>query len=344
MRVAIVGASGNAGTAILERITESAEETEVVGIARRMPDDTVAPYRAARWRSIDISASLAAHRLADAFEGCDVVVHLAWLLQPNHDERVMRRTNIDGTRAVLRAVERAGVRHLVVASSLAAYSPGVKSPRVTEDAEARGISGSHYGRMKGEQEALLDIFERHHAGVTVARVRPGLIFSAEAGTEIGRYFIGPWIPKRLLTAVPLVPLPASFVFQAVHAHDVGDAYWRIVQQGAGGAFNVAAEPVLTPDLLARALGARRIPMPSRVLRVVVHILWSARLLAADPGWVDLARKTPVMSTQRARTELGWSTRHDSTEALARVIRGVVEGDGRQGSPLLKPRRWPWQRL
>ncbi|WP_367882238.1 hypothetical protein [Rathayibacter oskolensis] len=43
----------------------------------------------------------------------------------------------------------------------------------------------------------------------------------------------------------MLPLPKSLIFQGVHADDVADAFWRVLDQRAGGAFNIAAEPVLT---------------------------------------------------------------------------------------------------
>ena len=48
-------------------------------------------------------------KFKDFFTGADAVVHLAWQIQPSRDRAQMRRTNIDGTRAVVIAARRAGV-------------------------------------------------------------------------------------------------------------------------------------------------------------------------------------------------------------------------------------------
>src|SRR3954464_10914328 len=93
MRIAVVGASGNVGTALLRRLhaaqSERADDLEIVGIARRVPDATQAPYDGVTWVALDVAAGDARQRLAEAFKGCDAVVHLAWVLQPNHDEEKM---------------------------------------------------------------------------------------------------------------------------------------------------------------------------------------------------------------------------------------------------------------
>ena len=60
----------------------------------------------------------AAQRLRDVFESAEVVVHLAWAMQPNHDEPVMQATNVHGTARMLQAAGAADVPHVVVLSSV----------------------------------------------------------------------------------------------------------------------------------------------------------------------------------------------------------------------------------
>ncbi|GAA3678208.1 NAD-dependent epimerase/dehydratase family protein [Arthrobacter ginkgonis] len=344
MRIAIVGATGNMGTALLHRIRTAQRDgypggLEVVGVARRLPDSSAEPYDAADWHAVDVSAGDAADRLAEAFAGCDAVVHLAWVVQPSHDEDAMRRINVDGTAAVLEAAARAGVGHVVCASSVGAYRARPKDRRVDESWPADGIPSSSYSRFKGEQESLLDRFAAQHPEVKVARLRPSLIFQARAGSEVRRFFVGPWLPvggvHRL--RLPLLPYPKAFVFQAAHAQDVAEAYWRVLDRGAVGAFNVAGEPVLGPDAVASLFGARRwLPLPTGLVRGAVAAAWRLRLLAADPGWVDMAAGAPLMDTTRAREELGWAPRKSSLEALRDVVTGLGEGRGVEASPPLHP--------
>lgn len=127
MRVAVVGATGNAGTAVLEALHNTPEVDSILGIARRMPNDAIAPYAGCDWTSIDIAAASSAEQaesqLAEAFQGVDAVIHLAWLIQPNTERELLRRVNVEGTRRVANAAAAAGVSHLVVASSVGAYSP-----------------------------------------------------------------------------------------------------------------------------------------------------------------------------------------------------------------------------
>lgn len=337
MRIAIVGASGNVGTALLRRLQQD-QGHEVIGIARRKPDAGAEPYSTAAWHSIDVGSVTAPARLQAVFAGCDAVVHLAWAIQPNHHEDELRRINVTGSANVFEAACRAGVPHLVYASSVGAYSPGPKDRRVGEEWPTGGISTSHYSRHKAEVERILDRTEAANPQTVVARLRPGLIFQSGQAQEVGRYFLGPLLPVQLSRLrVPVLPLPRQLVFQAVHADDVADAYFRVLQRKARGAFNVAAEPVLDGSTLPQVVGARRaVPIPLGLLRGLVRASWQLHLQRSDAGWVDMGAQVPVMDTARARTELGWAPAKTSQEAVAAVLGGMQQGSGVEGSAPLRP--------
>lgn len=340
MRVVVVGATGNVGTAVLRRLAEarlagdgragSPEGLEVVGVARRRPDAHVAPYDVALWHAVDVGAPDAIDRLAAVFRGADAVVHLAWALQPTHDIPAQHRTNVTGTENVLAAVARAGVPQVVVASSVGTYR-GVdvdgKRTAVDESWPATGIPTATYSIHKAANEAAMDRFEAAHPSVVVTRLRPGLIFQRAAAAEIRGLFLGHLVPMSIVRWVrwAVLPLPLPFVFQAVHADDAADAYWRAIDRQAGGAFNIAAAPVLNPPRMARAfgmLGAVRAPM--WFIRGLVTLTWRLRVQPTDAGWVDIAAGVPIMRTDRARSELGWEPRHTSEEALRELVTGFAD--------------------
>lgn len=344
MRIVVTGATGHVGTALLERLLEARNEyggdLEIVGIARRRPDQEAEAYRDVEWHTLDIGDEGVQPALAKALAGADAVVHLAWLIQPNHDRELLRRTNVEGTAHVLAAATSARVAHVVCASSVGAYSPTSKDPRRNEEWPAGGIRSSHYSTDKAAQERLLDGFAQENPGVVVSRLRPALTFSAGAGSEVGRYFLGRFLARLVPRKpwLPLLPVPQEMVFQAVHAADVADAYWRVLEKRAAGAFNIAAEPVLDPNALGWVFGAQRlVPLPLPVLRAAVEISWHLRLQATDGGWIDMASGAPIMDTTRARTILGWTPRRTSLEALTDMLDGLGSGMGWKPSPPLAPR-------
>ncbi|MEU6072252.1 NAD-dependent epimerase/dehydratase family protein [Micromonospora sp. NPDC047074] len=335
MRIVVVGATGNAGTALLRRLRRE-RGVELVGVARRLPGpDCGEPYDQVEWHSCDIGLPGAPGQLAEILAGADAVVHLAWQIQPSHDQRVLRRTNVGGSTAVIEATVLAGVPALVYASSVGTYASGPKDQPVSERWPATGVPGSSYSVHKAEVEALLDRAEREHPGLRVVRLRPGLNFQRAAATEISRYFLGPFVPTRLLRfgRIPLVPANRRLRMQAVHTDDVADAYARAVLGDARGAFNVAADPVLTPELVARHFHGWTVPVAAPVLRAAAALTWRARLQPIDAGWVRLALHAPLMSSERAETELGWRPRHDAVSALKELFAGMAEGAHTASPPM-----------
>ncbi|WP_229069225.1 NAD-dependent epimerase/dehydratase family protein [Actinoplanes sp. DH11] len=331
MRVVIVGASGNAGTALLRRLsTES--DIEVTGISRRVPPD---PYPATDWHAVDVGADDATGRLTSIFQGADAVVNLAWQIQPSHDQRRLYETNVLGSRAIFRAALRAGVSTLVQASSVGVYAPGPKQAFVTEEWRRTGVIESSYSRHKALVERMLDEIESDHPTLRVVRLRPGLIFQRVAGTEIGRYFAGPLLPARLLRFgwIPVLPDHPDLRMQAVHADDVAEAYHSVLRADVRGAFNLAAGPVLDPAVAARAFHGVRVPVPGVALEGAAALSWWLRLQPVDRGWVRLGLKAPLMSCDRAAAELGWRPRTDALTALRELVTGLAERAHTSSPPL-----------
>ncbi len=340
MRIVITGATGNVGTALLQLLAEDPAHS-VVGISRR-PGPAEPPYDRAEWVSADLATPESTAVLAEACAGADAVVHLAWLIQPSYDRELLRRTNQGGSARVIEAVRQAGVAHLVHFSSVGTYSPAEDAQPVSEDYPHGGVASSPYSVDKAAVEQLLDEFEAELAGeasptTTVTRMRPGLILQAAAASEIARYFLPRPVPVSLLrqSMLRLVPFPVGIHLQFVHARDVARAVLLVLEQRAGGAFNVATEPVVDRDSWRSMFGGVLPPAPIAALRSLVHASWAAHLQPVDPGWIDLAANVPVLSTSRIR-ELGWRPERGAEQVLREFLDALQEGRG-TASPALTPR-------
>jgi UDP-glucose 4-epimerase len=328
VKVVVTGATGNVGTSAIEALSAREEIEEIVGLARRTP--SWRPEKT-NWVSADVVSS----PLEPLFEGADAVIHLAWAIQPSHDAETLKRINLDGSRRVFDAVGAAGVPKLIYASSVGAYSPGPKDHLVSEDWPVGGTETSFYSRHKALVEGQLDEFEARVPEVKVVRLRPALIFKREAATEIRRLFAGPFLPSFLLRGglIPAIPRLAGLRFQVVHTSDVGRAYALAAVRDVRGAFNLAAAPPLGLKDLAVVLHARTFPLPVTLVRRLADLSWRMRLQPTPPGWLDMAMDVPLMSSARAERELGWQPEVSAIEALAELIKGLREGDGKSTPPL-----------
>jgi UDP-glucose 4-epimerase len=328
MRIVITGASGNAGTALLQTLAAHGGH-ELVGVSRRHPPE-VAPYDAAEWACIDIAEPDATSRLTAVFAKADAVIHLAWLLRPSHDREARRRTNQDGTAAVVEAAIQAGVSHLVHQSSIGAYAPA-SGKLVDETWPTTGVPTLGYSVDKAAAERIVDRAEDH---MVVTRVRPALIFQDAAASEVARYFLGPLVPNWLVRRAVLrfAPFPDALAFQVVHADDVAAALQLIVETQAGGGFNVAADPVIDRATFREVFGGVGPPLPPPILRAAAAATWRARLQPTEPGWLDLAASAPRLDTTRLRA-LGWSPSRDARDVLGGFVDAIGRSAGHPG-PLL----------
>lgn len=350
MRVVIVGATGNTGTAVLEELASRAEISSVLGIARRLPEAEAAPYNQAEWKTADVQFPESVQRLTELFTGADAVIHLAWLIQPNSKRELLRRVNVNGTDHVLQAAAAAGVKRIAVASSVGAYSAVSDDEPRDESWGTEGIADSHYSEDKAAQERVTDEFEALHPEIALARIRPGLIFQSGAGSEIQRYFAGQLAPVQLLQKFrpPMLPMPQGIRAQAVHARDVANAYAEAILRGARGGFNIAADDVLTGEKIAAVVAGRQhgrasLPIPFSPLKPLVKAANRAHLLPMDEGWLAMAKHVPIMDTTRARTELAWEPTSTGAEALAELIDGMAEGSGRSSIPMRARGKAPYDR-
>ena len=341
MRIAVTGASGNVGSALLRRLV-AVEGHDVVGIARRTPGDTSAPpFDSVEWVSTDLTENASIPALTKAFERVDAVVHLAWGFQPSHDLRYLEELGVGGTRRVLDAVGAAGVGHLVHMSSVGAYSPKRDDAPVDESWPTHGVPTSPYSRHKAAAERLLDDYEERGGGAVVSRMRPGIVGQGTAGSALLRYGLPAIVPARAIGWLPVLPLDKRLRIPMVHADDVADAITRVLDSRAPGAFNLEAEPTITTEVIAEVLGAHPVHVPSTAVRLAVSASWHARVQPVDPGWLDLGFSVPMLDTGRARRELGWTPTVDAVTVLRETIDGMKQTRS-DSTAVLRPRSVPGQ--
>ena len=328
MRVVVVGATGNVGTSLLQSLADAPEVTSVLGLARRRPE-WQAPKT--EWATADVAED----DLVPHFRAADVVVHLAWIFQPTHDPVRTWRDNVLGSVRVFRAVADAVVPALVYASSVGAYSPGPKDTPVDESWPTHGWPTAAYAREKAYVERVLDAFEREDPDRRVVRLRPGFTFKRESASEQRRLFAGPLLPHRLVRpgVVPVVPDLPGLRLQALHSADAAAAYRLAITRPVRGAFNIAADPVLEARHFAELLGARVVPAPAGAARAALAAAWHLHVVPVSPQLLDAVLRIPVMDTTRARTELGWTARYSSLDAVRELLEGLREGAGMPTPPL-----------
>src|SRR5919112_1833550 len=130
LTVAVTGPTGTFGHGLMPLLQSDGRVSKVVGVARSAFDPAEQGWTKMEYRRGDVRDPDA---LREAFEGADVVVHLAFLIVGGNKETT-RAINVEGTLNAFRAAAAAGVRRFVYASSVAAYGFHPDNPfGMTED-------------------------------------------------------------------------------------------------------------------------------------------------------------------------------------------------------------------
>lgn len=342
MKVTVLGATGNLGTAVVRRLADEPAVTGVVGVARRRPlgttettdttdttDATGVGGASVEWRTADVRHADWPSLLDDS----DAVVDLAWMFQPTRRPEVTWSTNITGFDELLRSLPDTRVSHVVATSSIAAYSPNASATPVDESWPTHGASAATYAREKAYLERLLDAAER--PGLTISRLRPAFVFQRRSASEQRRIFGGRLLPQRAVrpALVPAIPVPRGLQLQTVHADDVADAVARILRTRAAGPFNLCADDVLRAHDLAAAFEAREIDVPPGLARTALAAAWRLRAAPVPPSLYDALLNVPLMSNHRARHELGWEPQFSAAATFRELLAGLRAGAGDATEPL-----------
>jgi dihydroflavonol-4-reductase len=259
----------------------------------------------------------------EAVAGCDYVLHVASPLSTSvpDDENEMIIPARDGTLRVLRAAREAGVRRVVITSSLAAigygHQPREKPFDETDWTNLDGADVQPYVKSKTLAErAAWDFVTREGGRLELSVINPAAIF----GPVLGPDFSGSIeVVKSLLAgAMPAVP---RVYFGVVDVRDVADLHLRAMTapEAKGERFIAVAGETMSILDIARVLRRELGPMARRVPRLQAPD-WLVRL-AANPipllrGVVPMLGKVTHSTSDKARSLLGWQARSNDEAILA----------------------------
>ena len=323
LTVAVTGPTGTFGFGLVPLLEADDRVSRVVGIARRPFDPLEHGWTKMEYRRGDVRDRAA---LRDAFSGADVVVHLAFLIIRG-SQGTTQAINVEGTLNAFRAAAEAGARRFVYASSLAAYGFHPDNPvGMSESWPVRGSDHLFYSAEKAEVEHRLEEEASGYPDTAVYVLRPPIVLGPH--TVGGKLDLpGPlaWLARALSRRLRRFPLPVPVAvpdvpIQFIHEDDVGRALLQcVVGAGPPGAYNIAADDVLSSVDVARELGLHVLPLPGRPLHVAAGLLARVPALPAFAQWVEAASHPAIMDTARARAELGWAPRFTAREALRSAV-------------------------
>lgn len=259
--------------------------------------------------------------LSEAFDGAKTVLHLAACqyhtpLAKSTYELPFFEVNVDATRRVIEAAERAKAERHVFVSTNMVYGLPQKLP-LPEDHPTEPFGP--YGQSKLKAEALV---ERSHAGgLDSAVVRPGLIIGPGRGGVIARVF--DWILKD--KPIWLVGNGRNH-YEMMHVADVASLVIAAGAHRGFNAYNCRAKEVPTmrewmEAVIEKAGSRSRIfGIPGAPLKVAFRWLEKVRLSPLRKDQYLIADRDYYMSSERAEKELGWSPKWTGLDAILDTFR------------------------
>ena len=142
LTVAITGPTGTFGFGLMPLLQADERIGTIVGIARRPFDASEHGWAKMTYRQGDVRDRAT---LEAAFQGADVVVHLAFMITGAASRGTIRQINVEGTLNAFRAALAAGARRFVYASSGAVYQTGgLPQKRAYSEIRASTMDGAEY--------------------------------------------------------------------------------------------------------------------------------------------------------------------------------------------------------
>lgn len=320
-RVLITGAAGFLGQGLVAGLCSSATLECVVATDVRplphAPDDPRLHQHAHDVRSPTLAQTL---RRFDI----DTVVHLASIVTPGKDSNRALEYAVDvgGTAQVLQACLQAGVRHLVVSSSGAAYGYHADNPTgLRESDPLRGNAHFAYSHHKRLVEEMLAQHRQGHPELEQTVLRIGTILGERVDNQITALF-----EKKRLLAIRGSDSPFVFIWD----EDVTAAILHALSgQAPSGCFNLAGDGALRIQDIAARLNKPLRVLPAGLLRAALAVGSRLGLTRYGPEQLDFLRYRPVLLNDALKTRFGFVPTKTSAEAFD----AFVASRQRQGRPL-----------
>ena len=304
MKILVTGAAGYIGGRTVKALSEQNWVEKVVGTDITEPAQKFSKFYFVRK---DIREPM-----DELFkdEKIDRVVHAAYVVAPHHNKNMMEDINKRGTRNVMTAVAKAGVKQFMITSSTMAYGfyPDNDMP-LTEESPLRGNDDYIYPKNKKEIEGLMQDFIAGHPEINVTILRPCFVIGPTIDNPFSRHLM----KKFVLMPRKLQP------FQFVHEDDLINVMLLLIEKGIGGTYNVTGDGTMTFSEMIKALGNIHIPLPWSFIYPINNLAWFLHMsfFSEFPSTAMRLMVNPwLASSEKLKQTIDYRFKYNTKEAFA----------------------------
>jgi dihydroflavonol-4-reductase len=312
--ILITGGLGFLGSHVASRFSAAGEAVRIFARPERRASVNGTPHQMA-WG--DIRDAAAVER---AVEGCQVVIHLASNFRRASTDRDAHAINVDGTRNVVEACKKAGVRQLIHGSTIGVHG-SVKEVPASEESAFSPSDVYQETKLLAEEE----VWRGHRDGLPVTVIRPISLFGPGDERMLKLF--------RLVQSGRFVMLgDGSTLFQPAYVDDVVEVFRLALRrpEALGEVFIAGGEEYMPLNDLVRqvaeelGVGPPRLRLPLAPIKALAALCEAACApFGIEPplhrrrvGFFDHDR---AFSIDKARRVLGFQPSIPLREGLRRTI-------------------------
>jgi dihydroflavonol-4-reductase len=317
LKVLVTGASGFLGGYMVEELVRKGYA--VVGMVRKGSDTNLLRKLGIELRLGDLADPVS---LEAVTKGVDAVIHLAAYYTLNGKKELYEHINVQGTRSLMEAMLKNGVRRLIYCSSTEAMGP---TPHPPADEDSPCQPNYEYGRSKLRSEDLIREYQKK--GIEFTIIRPSGIYGPRNLDDVSYWFITSYANT---SASKIMVGSGKRVLQFAHVEDVVQGFVLALEKpevSIGRTYFITDSRAYSYEeiygILAKIFGK---PLPKWHVNVLIAKMIAAPIQAFN--WMrrkkDFVWRVDSMNTfkldryysiERAQNELGYQPKHGLPDGL-----------------------------
>ncbi|MDI9919182.1 NAD-dependent epimerase/dehydratase family protein [Rhodococcus sp. IEGM 1379] len=314
--VLVTGASRFLGGYLVRRLAQNPDIERVIAVDSVSPSkDMLRRMGRAEFVRADIRNPLIGKVVRGA--EVDTVVHASTLQRaPKSGSRAaMKDMNVIGAMQLFAVCQKAPtVRKVVLRSASVVYGCSAKDPvKFTEEMSARRRPPGGYARDSLEIEGYLRGMGRRRPDISVGILRLAPLIGPQLTATVGHYVSAPVVPT-------IVGRDARL--QLLHVEDALAALECATVSSVAGTYNIAADGVVMMSQAIRRAGRIQVPMPLALFRSAGSALVGSSMRLYTDEQLEYFRFGCGLDTTRMRTEMGFSPRWTTMQALDDFVRAT----------------------